>query len=267
MDTHESAALRDFAVEIAHQAGDLTLEYFRTDLQVDSKHDDTPVTIADRKAEELLRRRITERYPDHGVLGEEFGEHLGRSPGRWILDPIDGTFSFISGAPLFANLVGFEWEGRMVVGVIHLPALGETVHAAAGLGCLCNDRPARVSNIASLDQACVATTTIKGLQRTGRYAAYARLRDACAHDRGWPDAYGYALLATGRLDVMVDPIMSIWDVAPLLPVIQEAGGMLTDWSGVATHTSPEALATNGRLHAAALKLLQAQASSNSDAAQ
>ncbi len=240
-------ALLDFAVEIAAAAGDLTLRYFQSDVAPQWKADRTPVTAADRAAEEFLRRRIEAVFPDHGILGEEFGERPGRAPGRWIIDPIDGTWSFLCGVPLFSVLVGYEWRGEMLAGVIHLPALRETVCAARGLGCRWNGRPARVSSVSDLSHARLLTTGTKALAATGREARFARLRDVCLFDRGWCDAYGYALVATGRAEIALDPIMNLWDTAALMPILLEAGGTFTDWTGRPTHTAPEALATNGAL--------------------
>jgi histidinol phosphatase-like enzyme (inositol monophosphatase family) len=253
----DSRELLIFALNAARAAGEYTLRHFRTGVSVETKADDTPVTIADRGAEELLRARIEKHYPDHGILGEEFGEKAGREPGRWILDPIDGTYSFIQGVPLYCNLVGFEWEGEMVLGVINVPAINECVFAARGLGCFWNDwdTPARVSNVDTLSQARLTTTTARLIERQGKFAAYKRLLDACKTDRGWPDAYGYLMVATGRAEIMLDSIMSLWDIAPLAPVITEAGGTLTDWSGNPTHTATECVATNGKLLPAVLARL------------
>lgn len=245
-----------FAVEIAQAAGDVTLGYFQTSFTPETKADNTPVTIADRAAEALLRERIAARFPDHGILGEEQGATPGAGPARWILDPIDGTVSFVSGVPLYSVLVGFEWADEMLAGVIHLPALRETVWAAREKGCWWNGRRARVSGVRELGRARVSTTSTKGMVAAGRDAAYARLRAGCGTERGWPDAYGYALLATGRVDVVLDPVMSIWDTAALAPVVREAGGTLTDWSGRPTHTAPEALATNGLLLEEVLRALR-----------
>ncbi len=247
LDEQHLRSAMDFAVGAAQDAGRLTLGYFKAGIASERKPDDSPVTVADRAAEELLRGRIEQQYPDHGILGEEFGEKPGSGAARWILDPIDGTVSFVSGVPLYSVLVALEWTGEVVLGVIHLPALGETVYAARGLGCWWNGRAARVSDIADLSEARIACTSVKTMEKAGRTAAYERLRTRCRLDRGWSDAYGYALLATGRVDVVVDPIMSIWDNAALVPVVCEAGGTFTDWAGNATHTAPEALATNGKL--------------------
>lgn len=236
-----------FAVEAAQLAGQLTLGYFNTGTPHECKADRSPVTAADRAAEQLLRERIGRAFPDDAILGEEFGEQPGRSPARWILDPIDGTFSFIHGVPLYSVLIGYEFAGRMLVGVIHLPALHETVYAARGLGCWWNGRRARVSQASELSQATLLTGGGKLFDTHGRTAAFERLRRACGNHRSWCDGYAYALVATGRAEVALDPKMEIWDAAALVPVLTEAGGTLTDWRGATTHTAGEALATNGRL--------------------
>lgn len=262
-DLRETPDLREllgFAVESAQLAGAFTLGYFNAGTPHELKADRTPVTAADRGAEERLRARIAARYPTHGIVGEELGEQPprdpGREPARWILDPIDGTQSFICGVPLYSVLVGFEWRGQMAAGVLHLPALGETIYAARGLGCFWNGRPARVSDVSDLSQARLSFTSTKLMIQQGRLARFDRLRDACLVDRGWSDAYGYALLATGRVDVVLDPCMALWDNAALLPIVTEAGGTFTDWTGRPTHTAKEALATNGRLLEAVLGLLK-----------
>ncbi|MCG3125390.1 MAG: Histidinol-phosphatase [Phycisphaerae bacterium] len=249
-------AILDFAVEAAHLAGALTLGYFNTGTPAELKQDRSPVTAADRRAEELLRRRIERAFPRHGILGEEFGEKTGSEPSRWILDPIDGTFSFIAGVPLYSVLIGYEQAGEMLVGVIHMPALRETVYAARGLGCWWDGRRARVSDVGELAQARLLTTGTRPMYTLGRGAAFERLRDACLADRGWCDGYAYALVATGRAEIALDPIMNLWDVAPLLPVLIEAGGTLSDWSGNSSQHVTEAVATNGRLFDAVLHALR-----------
>ena len=217
-------------------------------MAVEYKADRSPVTAADRGAEEILRLRIERAYPGHGILGEEFGEKKGVEPARWILDPIDGTFSFISGVPLYTNLVGLEWQGEMVLGVINAPALGEIVYAARGNGAWWNGDPARVSKVSDLSEARLSTPARTCWRArdvkspTGGCAIVARPTAA------GPTPTATSCLATGRVDIMVDPIMNIWDTAALMPVVTEAGGTFTDWKGKADHNAPEALATNGRLH-------------------
>lgn len=243
----ELGEILEFAVDATREAGRLTLRYFQNDPAVERKADGSPVTIADRGAEELLRERISKALPTHGVVGEEFGEQAGSDPARWILDPIDGTFSFVSGVPLYTNLVGLEWQGEMVLGVINAPAMGEIVYGASGVGARWNDRPARVSEVAILAEARLSTTSTELLASHGRELRYRRLRDRCRTDRGWADAYAFMLLATGRVDIVIEPIMSIWDTAAPCAVVTAAGGTFTDWRGHPTHLAAEALATNGHL--------------------
>jgi histidinol-phosphatase len=246
----------DFAVESARLAGAFTLGYFNASPPVELKADRTPVTAADRGAEERLRQRIERAFPTHGIVGEELGVKAGTEPARWILDPIDGTFSFICGVPLYAVLIGFEWEGEAVAGVIHLPALAETVYAARGLGCRWNGAPARVSGVKELSESRLVYASAKRATKGSKAPGFERLVEACGNDRGWCDAYGYALVATGRAEIALDPVMALWDTAALFPVITEAGGTLTDWSGNATHTAPEAIATNGHVLPAVMTTLR-----------
>ncbi len=237
----------DFAVNAAWQAGQLTLAHFQTGVAVEQKADDSPVTAADRGAEELLRRLIENRFPGHAIFGEEFGETDKDSTYRWILDPIDGTRSFIRGVPLYGVLIGLEIAGEVVVGVAHFPGLKEMIAAARGEGCRWNGRPAHVSDVSRLDLALVAYTDGRDFAAYGRAEAWERLQAATHTQRGWGDCYGHCLVATGRAEVMLDPIMNPWDCAALLPILQEAGGTFTDWDGEVTIYGSNALSTNGAL--------------------
>lgn len=254
----------ELALVAAREAGRLTLEYFgRDDLVVERKGDDSPVTIADRRAEEHLRARIAERFPDDGILGEEFPERPGASEFRWILDPIDGTKSFVHGVPLYATLVGVERAGESLVGVIHIPPLDETVYAAVGQGAWYRrgqhpPRPALVSSRA-LDEGLFLTSEVRNFHATGRGDAYLRLESAARLSRSWGDGYGYLLVATGRAELMVDPIAALWDMAALAPIIEEAGGRFTDWQGRRTLAPGQCVATNGRIHDEVIALLGAGA--------
>jgi myo-inositol-1(or 4)-monophosphatase len=250
--------LHDFAVAIAHEAGRSTLAYFQTPFDVETKDDSTPVTIADRRAEELLRDRVHRRFPDHAVVGEEYGTTgpAGASC-RWILDPVDGTRSFVHGVPLYATLVGIEVDGEAVVGVAYFPALDEMVHAARGLGARWNGRPCRVSPTPALAAATLCYTSVDGFLTHGREDAFRRLLGATRTHRGWGDAYAHALVATGRADLAVEPAMNLWGNAPLLPILTEAGGAFTDWTGKARIDGGDAVSTNGVLHGAVLALLAA----------
>jgi histidinol phosphatase-like enzyme (inositol monophosphatase family) len=257
----ELERLLEFAIGIAREAGAATMERFGAhDLLVESKPDGSPVSESDRRAEALLRERIRAVHPGDGILGEEEEEEPGSSGRTWILDPIDGTRSYAQGVPLFGTLVGLEIEGEPALGVIHMPALGELAAAAAGIGARWQrrgdaPRPARVSTTARLADALACSTSTKAFDEAGQRAPYARLLGAVRSDRGWGDCYAHLLLATGRVDLVLEPRMSVWDCAALLPVVEEAGGSFTDLAGRRTIRGGNALATNGRLLAETLRVL------------
>ncbi len=250
----ELDARLDTARRLARAAGTTTLQWFGAGkIEVERKADDSPVTVADRQAEELLREQIAREYPDDAILGEEFGEASGRSPYRWIVDPIDGTKSFICGVPLYATLVGIERGGVAVAGVIHLPALDETAYAARGRGAWHEVagrplRPARVASLESLADGLFVTSQVDTFFQRGAGAVYRELERRAAITRTWGDAYGYLLVATGRAAVMVDAAMSAWDAAAVVPIVEEAGGRFTDWSGAATFDGGNGIGSNGRVH-------------------
>ncbi len=257
MSVPSTRSLLEFAIDAAWQAGRLTLGYFQTGISADRKSDNTPVTAADRQAEQKLRELIARAWPDHGVIGEEFGVQPGSSGLTWILDPIDGTKSFVHGVPLYANLVALVDAQGPLVGVANFPALGEMVYAARGEGCYWNGRRAQVSAVNVLRDAVLLTSELDGFAPRGKDAAWQRLIAATAIQRTWGDAYGYALVATGRAEIMVDPAMEVWDCGPLQVILEEAGGAFTDWRGAPTIHGREAIATNGLLHQAVLDLVRA----------
>lgn len=242
----------ELALSAAREAGQLTLRYFQSDsLAVELKHDASPVTVADRQAEQLLRERIARQFPHDAILGEEFPEVQGSSGYRWILDPIDGTKSFIRGVPLYGTLVGVEHQRQTAVGVAVFPALGECIYAAAGQGAWHQQgeaapRRARVSTRDRLADALLCSSDTRS-PTPARREVYSRLQDAALVSRTWGDCYGYLLVATGRAEVMLDPIMNVWDAAALQPILSEAGGTFTDWQGVPTIYSGEGIATNARV--------------------
>lgn len=257
MSIPSTRSLLEFAIDAAWQAGRLTLGYFQTGISVDRKSDNTPVTAADRQAEQKLRELIARAWPDHGVIGEEFGVQPGPSGLTWILDPIDGTKSFVHGVPLYANLIALVDAQGPLVGVANFPALGEMVYAARGEGCYWNGRRAHVSAVNTLRDAVLLTSELDGFAPRGKDTAWQRLIAATAIHRTWGDAYGYALVATGRAEIMVDPAMEVWDCGPLQVILEEAGGAFTDWRGTPTIHGREAIATNGLLHHAVLDLVRA----------
>jgi histidinol-phosphatase len=242
--------------DLAQEAGLITMEHFGKVVPWEAKADGTPVTVADRATETFLRDQINLRFPDHGILGEEFGETRAGASIRWILDPIDGTASFMRGVPLFGVLIGIEIEGEASVGVVHIPAMRETVAAALGHGCFWNGSPARVSNVGALSGAVVLTTDpAKLLDGPGAYAWEQLVRKASLA-RTWGDCYGHILVATGRAEVMFDPILSPWDAAPFVPILRESGGMFTDREGIPRADGGSGISTNGLLHDQVLGLLQ-----------
>jgi myo-inositol-1(or 4)-monophosphatase len=246
-------ALLDFAVDVATQAGRVALGHYQTGIAVEWKADHSPVTAADCMAEDLIRQRIEHRFPDHAIVGEEKGQTDRDSSHRWIIDPIDGTQSFIRGVPLWGVLLGLEIAGEMVLGVVYIPAVNDVVAAAKGLGCQWNGRPTRVSATDRLNQALVCYTDALELARR-RPEAWAKIQTRSRIQRGWSDCYGHVLVATGRADVMLDPVMHPWDCAPFLPILREAGGTFTNWSGEATIYGGNAISTNGRLFEEIMKM-------------
>ncbi len=250
----------ELAKSVAAAAGKSTLEYFRGDFGIERKSDNSPVTIADRNAEQLARKLIEAAFPDDPILGEEFPDKEGNSPFRWIIDPIDGTKSFVSGVPLYSTLIGVEYQGRGVVGVIELPALGESVSAAEGEGAWCSTAdgkvaPAKVGSFSSLKDGLFTTSERKTFDKRDAGDVYLRLEANCFTARTWGDGFGYYLVATGRAAVMVDPIMSVWDAAAILPILQEAGGVFTDWKGNPTIHGGEGIGTTKELLPEVLRLV------------
>lgn len=246
----------DFLVETAYLAGRLTLGYFQVGIRPETKADHSPVTEADRKAEELIRWRIEQHFPHHAILGEEFGDkNDGGASHRWIIDPIDGTKSFVRGVPLYGVLIGLEIEGRVEAGAAYFPALEEMISAASGLGCWWNGRRAQVSQESVLKKAYLCCTDPGSFQRNGKAEVFAQLSRSVYYRPGWGDAYGYACVATGRTEIMLDPIMNVWDCGPFPVILHEAGGYFGDWQGKETIYSGEALATNAHILAEVLKLL------------
>ena len=248
----------DFAAQTAHEAGRLTLGYFRTgEMRTEFKPDDTPVTAADREAERLIRARIAAKYPGHTVVGEEYGAEEGTDAShRWIVDAIDGTKAFVRGVPLYGVLIGLEIEGTCEIGAAYFPALDEMVYAATGEGCYCNGRRTRVSSAETLEGGIISFTDAATFEERGREAAFRRLRRAAGGSRGWSDAYGHALVAAGRVELMLAPVMTPWDCAPFPPILREAGGYFGDWSGNETIQAGEALSTPSTLLPEVLGLIE-----------
>jgi histidinol-phosphatase len=248
----------ELARRIAVAAGQHTLKYFQqANYEVERKGDASPVTVADKEAEQLLRREIAAAFPDDGILGEEFGVVEGTSGYRWILDPIDGTKSFISGVPLYGTMIGVEKDTRSVIGIVYVPGLDEGVFASTGQGCWhwrggAAPTRATVSLRKSLSQGTFVTSQVDSFAKRGAAEAFTALEKAAYVTRTWGDCYGYLLVATGRVEAMVDPIMNVWDAAAIQPIMEEAGGTFSSWSGEPTIHAGEGLATNGHVLAEVL---------------
>ena len=251
--------LMDFAAETAYLAGRMTLGYFGTGVRPEFKADESPVTVADRLSEEFIRGRIEKQYPAHAIVGEEYGVKEGTGGSfRWFVDPIDGTRSFVRGVPLYGVLLGLEIEGTPVVGAAYYPGTDELLVAASGEGCTWNGRPAHVSQVADLSRAYISCSDFGNFETYGKADAWHRLVRRTYARVGWSDAYGYLLVATGRLEAMLDPVMNPWDCGPFVPILQEAGGYFGDWHGNPTLHADEGLATNAALRDQIISLLEEQ---------
>lgn len=246
------AALLDFAVGLARDAGKVTTQWFANpDLAVDKKADGTPVTAADRAAERYIREQLAEHHPADGIIGEEEPPSEGTSGRRWIIDPIDGTKAFTRGVPLYSTLLAFDDEHGPAIGVIVLPALNQAVWAGRGRGCWSDGRPAEVSSTSTLAESYLSTScygpwdeaTLLGVKRAG------------ASLRGWGDGYGYTLVATGQIEAMIDPAAELYDLAPVPVIMAEAGGTFTSFEGDPSPDKGSGVATNGHVHEELLKIL------------
>jgi Archaeal fructose-1,6-bisphosphatase and related enzymes of inositol monophosphatase family len=241
--------------ELAARSGEIALSHFRRGIGVERKQDGSPVTAADRAAEEFAREWIMQRFPDHGIVGEEYGTHLPTARWRWLIDPIDGTRTFIAGVPLWGTLVALCDGNSVIAGAASYPAIHESLCAAIGQGAWAGGSRCSVSNVSSLGSATVLTTDERFRAAPKRRDGWNRLADAAGTSRSWGDCYGYLLVASGRAEAMVDGHMGPWDAAPFLPIIAEAGGVFVDYKGNATPFGDGSIATNAALAPAVHSLL------------
>lgn len=246
--------LRDAAEAIAREAGQSTLKYFKKSFDLEFKSDETPVTNADREAEELVRERVKKKFPDHGMIGEEFGSEGEEREVVWVVDPIDGTQSFIHGVPFYTTLIGILVKGIPQVGVIYAPALEEMVIAASGSGAFLNGEPCKTRTCKDLRSATFLTTDLAHIRQYKFERSFEDLFHQTRIHRTWGDAYGHLMVATGRADIMFDPVLSIWDAAALLPVVTESGGSFTDVHGVETIRTGNALSCTKQLKSDVLSI-------------
>jgi len=241
----------EVALELAKTAGKSTLEFFqKADLSFEKKEDSSPVTVADQNSEKIIRAGLADKFPEDGIIGEEYGTVEGSTGYRWIVDPIDGTKAFIAGVPLFGTMIGIEKDGKSRVGVVYIPGLDECIYAAQGQGAW-YERPhhdpiqARVNKIGSLSEGVMVTSQVSTFNKRNATQGFLELEGRSFVTRTWGDCYGYMLVATGRAVAMIDPLMSIWDAAALQPIMEEAGGTFTSWTGEPTIFSGDGIGTNG----------------------
>ena len=252
-------ARRDELIAFAESLADiaravLTAAHARAETEVEIKSDGTPVTVADKEAERLMRAAIKQTYPDHGILGEEFGADNIGAEYYWVLDPIDGTKSFLSRVPLYVTLIGLQYQGKPVLGLIDQPILKERMIGDNRTAWL-NGKSVRVAEVA-LSEAVVVSTDLDNIRRLHKDIRWSRLADSVAHVRTWGDGYGHLLVASGRAHVMADPIMNPWDLIPVLPILRGAGAVVTDWQGGDPLNTGHVIAAAPKLHAAVMQVLR-----------
>jgi histidinol-phosphatase len=254
----------DFMTRAAREAGQIALKYY-PDLragdfaaQIMWKQDNSPVTVADREAEAHLRQVLAAAFPDDGFLGEEYGDQPGRSGYRWIIDPIDGTRSFVRGIPHWATLVGLEYEGEAVAGVAYEPVFDRTYKALRGAGAFRDEKRIHVSKVDHLKESLLFYSSVAWFVKAGRQDQFLALAARSQRQRGYGDYYGHVLVAQGSGECMVEHGVHAWDVAALKVIVEEAGGRFTDWTGTPTIHTPDVIASNGRVHDAVLAILRGE---------
>jgi histidinol-phosphatase len=246
----------DVAVEATEKAGRLALDHFDGGIAVEWKKDNSPVTLADRAAEQFLRKTLLGKFPEDGFLGEEYGHHPGTSGFRWIVDPIDGTRNYVRNIPIWGTLVGLTFQGKTVAGVIAVPPMGLLYRALRGDGAYRGERRIHVSKVDSLAEATIFYTSLSWFQRAERMDDFLELSLRTQVQRGYGDFYGHLLVAQGSGDLMVEAGVHIWDVAAIQPIVEEAGGRFSDWDGNVTIERPDVVISNGVLHDEALRVLR-----------
>lgn len=251
---NELGELKLFAKELAMASGKLIRNYWRTNINIETKADESPVTIADKKSEELMREMIMKHFPDHGILGEEFGEHNTDAEYKWILDPIDGTKSFICGTVTFGTLIALTKNHQPILGVINQPILDEFLIGDNETAEL-NGKRVTVRACDDLSKAILLTTDHLNIEKYQKIKKFDELTHKVKLYRQWGDCYGYYLVATGYADIMIDPIMSIWDMMALIPVIRGAGGTITDYHGGNAVHGASIIATGGKIHQQVVEIL------------
>lgn len=244
----------DFAEKMVIASSEVILKYWQNQNTIENKTDGSPVTIADREAEQVMREMITNAYPEHGIIGEEFGYHQSDADYQWVLDPIDGTVNFIAGSFLFGTLIALLHEGRPILGVIHHPISQQVLIGVHGITTL-NGKPVNVRSCSLIEAATASCSSHYSIAQHYDFDAYQQLVSRCRTYRTWGDCHGYFLLATGGVDIMLDGSMNIWDIAALIPVVEGAGGKITDWSGGDPLSGKGIIATGGSIHDEIIRVL------------
>jgi histidinol-phosphatase len=252
----EWRARYDLAIDVARKAGDLAKKYFDEGFDVEWKQDQSPVTIADKQAEQLIRTAIRNQFPGDGFLGEEYGDEPSTTGFRWVIDPIDGTRAFVRHIPIWGTLLGLEYRDDPIAGIAYAPALGNLWRALRGDGAYVDDRRIHVAKTEKLDQAFLSYSGVSWFKKAGHFDRFTKLCNATERQRGLGDFYGFTLVAQGSIDVMVDHGVHAWDIAALIPIVEEAGGVFTDWNGTRTIHSVDVVACSPALHGPTLNILQ-----------
>lgn len=251
---HQIDQYKSFIKHLAEVSGKLISSYFRTEINIESKQDESPVTVADKKAEEVMRELIYKEFPEHGIIGEEFGNFQEDSEYVWVLDPIDGTRSFISGALSFGTLIALMKNNHPILGAINHPILNELLVGDNETAVL-NDKNVRIRNCDQLSASTLLTTDHFNIGKYQNQNKFDELVRQVNMYRNWGDCYGYYLLATGYADIMIDPIMSKWDLMALIPIINGAGGIITDWQGNDAAKGSSIIAASTNLHKKVIEVL------------
>lgn len=244
-----------FTAKLSKETERIILGYFEDpNLEVLSKSDDTPVTAADRETERMIRDAIQTLYPEHGIMGEEFGETNSSASLQWVIDPIDGTKTFAAGSPLFGTMIALLQDGEPIFGCLNYPAIHKRL-SGDNQRAFCNTRPIAARSGISLSDAIVLTTDQQSVAKYQNGAAFADLLGKTKFCRTWGDCFGYYLVATGKADIMLDPILNPWDIMALVPVLRGAGAVITDWHGGNPAKGESCIASNPDLHESVLQTL------------
>ncbi len=245
---------KEFINHLANISGKIIRNYFRTDINMDSKADDSPVTIADRKAEEVMRKEIMKNFPEHGIIGEEFGSYNESAEFKWTLDPIDGTKSFICGTLSFGTLIALLKNGKPLLGAINQPVLNELLIGDNNTAEI-NGIKTKLRDCNNLSKSVLLTTDHLNIGKYQNQKSFEELIKKVKLYRNWGDCYGYYLAATGFADIMIDPIMSVWDTLPLIPIIKGAGGIITDYQGNDPVGGSSIIAASAGIHNEVINIL------------